>query len=146
MLDYIEDMFIESGILLNALLLGVMISFIVVTSPTVFKTLDKEHSKNFLRFIFPRLFNFCFLISTLMFLLFALAEFSFGMVVGIAISISFLINTYFLTPRINKMRDLMITGHVESEKQFKKLHFASVLLYLLSMVFIVSIFVVYHSR
>ena len=139
-------MFINSGILLNALLLGVMISFIVVTSPTVFKTLDKEHSKNFLRFIFPRLFNFCFLISTLMFLLFALAEFSFGMVVGIAISISFLINTYFLTPRINKMRDLMLTGHVESEKQFKKLHFASVLLYLLSMVFIVSIFVVYYSR
>ena len=139
-------MFIESGILLNALLLGVMISFIVVTSPTVFKTLDKEHSKNFLRFIFPRLFNFCFLISTLMFLLFALAEFSFGMVVGIAISISFLINTYFLTPRINKMRDLMLTGHVESEKQFKKLHFASVILYLLSMVFIVSIFVVYYSR
>ena len=139
-------MFIESGILLNALLLGVMISFIVVTSPTVFKTLDEEHSKSFLRFIFPRLFNFCFLISTLMFLLFALAEFSFGMVVGIAISISFLINTYFLTPRINKMRDLMLTGHVESEKQFKKLHFASVILYLLSMVFIVSIFVVYYSR
>ena len=139
-------MFIESGILINALLLGVMISFIVVTSPTVFKTLDEEHSKNFLRFIFPRLFNFCFLISTLMFLLFALAEFSFGMVVGIAISISFLINTYFLTPRINKMRDLMLTGHVESEKQFKKLHFASVILYLLSMLFIGSIFVVYYSR
>ena len=139
-------MFIESGILLNALLLGVMISFIVVTSPTVFKTLDEEHSKKFLRFIFPRLFNFCFLISTLMFLFFALAEFSFGMVVGIAISISFLINTYFLTPRINKMRDLMLTGHVESDKQFKKLHFASVLLYLLSMVLIVSIFIVYYSR
>ena len=139
-------MFIESGILLNALLLGVMISFIVVTSPTVFKTLDEEHSKNFLRFIFPRLFNFCFLISTLMFLFFALAEFSFGMVVGIAISISFLINTYFLTPRINKMRDLMLTGHVESEKQFKKLHFASVILYLLSILFIVSIFAVYYYR
>ena len=139
-------MFIESGILLNALLLGVMISFIVVTSPTVFKTLDEEHSKNFLRFIFPRLFNFCFLISTLMFLFFALSEFSFGMLVGIGISISFLINTYFLTPRINKMRDLTLTGHAESERQFKKLHFMSVLLYVLSMVFIVSIFIVYYSR
>ena len=146
MSDYVRIMFIESGILINALLLGVMISFIVVTSPTVFKTLDEEHSKNFLRFIFPRLFNFCFLISTLMFLFFALAEFSFGMVVGIAISISFLINTYFLTPRINKMRDLMLTGHVESEKQFKKLHFASVILYLLSILFIVSIFAVYYYR
>ena len=139
-------MFIEAGILINALLLGVMVSFIVVTSPTVFKTLDEEHSKNFLRFIFPRLFNFCFLISTLMFLFFALAEFSFGMLVGIVISLSFLINTYFLTPRINEMRDLMLTGQVESEKQFKKLHFVSVFLYLISMVFIASIFVVYYSR
>ena len=138
-------MLIESGILINALLLGVMISFIVVTSPTVFKTLDEEHSKKFLRFIFPRLFNFCFLISTLMFLFFALAEFSFGMVVGIAISISFLINAYLLTPRINKTRDLMLTGHFQSEKKFKKLHFASVLLYLSSMVFIVFIFVFYYS-
>ncbi len=139
-------MLVETGILINALLLGVMISFIVVTSPTVFKTLDEEHSKKFLRFIFPRLFNFCFLISTLMFLFFALAEFSFGMVVAIAISISFLINTYFLTPRINKMRDLMLTGHVGSEKQFKNLHFASVLLYLASMISIVSIFVFYYTR
>ena len=138
-------MYIEAGILINASLLGVMTSFLVVTSPTVFKTLDGEHSKNFLRFIFPRLFNFCFLISTLMFLIFALAEFFFGMVVGIGIAISFLINTYFLTPRINKMRDLTLTGHAESEKQFKKLHFASVLLYVLSMVFIVSIFIVYYS-
>ena len=139
-------MFVETGILVNALLLGVMISFIVVTSPTVFKTLDEEHSKKFLRFIFPRLFNFCFLISTLMFLFFALDEFSFGMVVAIAISISFLINTYFLTPRINKMRDLMLTGHVGSEKQFKKLHFASVFLFLANMISIVSIFVVYYTR
>ena len=139
-------MFLETGILINALLLGVMISFIVVTSPTVFKTLDEEHSKKFLRFIFPRLFNFCFLISTLMFLFFALAEFSFGMVVAIVISISFLINTYFLTPRINKMRDLMLTGDVGSEKQFKKLHFASVLLYLASMISIVSIFVFYYTQ
>ena len=139
-------MFVETGILVNALLLGVMISFIVVTSPTVFKTLDEEHSKKFLRFIFPRLFNFCFLISTIMFLFFALADFSFGMVAAIAISISFLINTYFLTPRINKMRDLMLTRHVGSEKQFKKLHFASVLLYLASIISIVSIFVFYYTR
>ena len=45
-----------------------------------------------------------------------------------------------------KYKNLMLTGHVESEKQFKKLHFASVLLYLLSMVSIGSIFIVYYSR
>ena len=139
-------MYLDAGILLNALLLGVMVSFIVVTSPTVFKTLGEEHSRSFLRFIFPRLFKFCFLISALMSLFFVLAEFSFGLIVGSAIAISFLINTYLLTPRINKMRDLMLVGQSEAEKIFKKLHFASVLLYLFSMVFIALIFVIYYFR
>ena len=139
-------MYANIGLLLNAFLMGVMTSFMVVTSPTVFKTLDEEYSKKFLRFIFPRLFNFCFLISTAMFLFFALAEFSFGMVAGIVIAVGFLINTYLVTPRINKMRDLMTTGHTGAEKKFKTLHAISVLLYLISMIFIVAICVLYYAR
>ena len=139
-------MYANIGLLLNAFLMGVMTSFMVVTSPTVFKTLDEEYSKKFLRFVFPRLFNFCFLISTAMFLFFALAEFSFGMVAGIVIAVGFLMNTYLLTPRMNKMRDLMITGHTGAGKKFKTLHAISVLLYLISMVLIVSIFILYYSR
>ena len=139
-------MYANIGLLLNAFLMGVMTSFMVVTSPTVFKTLDEEYSKKFLRFIFPRLFNFCFLISTAMFLFFALAEFSFGMVAGIVIAVGFIINTYLLTPHINKMRDLMITGHNGAEKKFKTLHAISVLLYLISMIFIVAICVLYYAR
>ena len=139
-------MYAYIGLLLNAFLMGVMTCFMVVTSPTVFKTLDEEYSKKFLRFIFPRLFNFCFLISTAMFLFFALAEFSFGMVAGIVIAVGFLINTYHLTPRINKMRDLMITGHTGVERKFKTLHAISVLLYLISIIFIVAICVLYYAR
>ena len=138
-------MFIEIGLFFNALLLGAMISFILVTSPTVFKTLDEEHSKKFLRFIFPRLFNFCFFISIFIFLFFALGEFVFGMVLGISIAISFLINTYLLTPRINKMRDLMLEGHTDSGREFKILHRASVFLYLLNMIFILAIFIFYYT-
>ena len=139
-------MFIEIGLFLSALLLGAMISFVLVTSPTVFKTLDEEHSKKFLRFIFPRLFKLCFLISIFMFLFFALGEFVFGMVLGISVAISFLINTYLLTPRINKMRDLMLEGHTEPERKFKILHRASVFLYLLNMIFILAIFIFYYTR
>ena len=139
-------MFVEAGILLNGLLLGVMVSFIVVTSPTVFKTLDEENSRNFLRFIFPRLFIFCFVISTLMSLFFALAGFSFGLLAGLVMAVSFLINTYLLTPKINKMKDLMLAGHSEAKNKFKKLHFASVLLYLINMVLIAFIFVIYYSK
>ena len=139
-------MYNELGLLLNAILLGTMTSFMVVTSPAVFKTLDGEYSKKFLRFIFPRLFNFCFLISLFIFLSFALGDFIFGMVFGMAIAISFLINTYVLTPRINKMRDLMLDGHSGSEKGFKNLHVVSVLLYLLNILFIILIFILYYTR
>ena len=139
-------MYTEFALLLNALLLGVMTSFMLVTSPTVFKTLDEEYSKKFLRFIFPRLFNFCFLISIFMFLFFALGEFVFGMVLGMSVAISFLINTYLLTPRINKMRDLMLEGHIESGRVFKNLHRASVLLYLLNIILILVIFILYYTR
>ena len=139
-------MYNELGLLLNALLLGIMTSFMVVTSPAVFKTLDGEYSKKFLRFIFPRLFNFCFLISLFIFLSFALGDFIFGMIFGMAIALSFLINTYVLTPRINKMRDLMLEGHSGSEKGFKNLHVTSVLLYLLNILFIILIFILYYTR
>ena len=139
-------MYTDIGLLLSALLLGTMTSFMVVTSPTVFKTLDGENSKKFLRAVFPRLFNFCFLISTLMFLLFALGEFFFGMICAIVIAISFLINTYFLTPKINTMRDLMLEGHRASERGFKTLHLASVLLYLINMMFVILIFIVYYIK
>ena len=139
-------MFGEAGILLNGLLLGVMVSFIVVTSPTVFKTLDEENSRSFLRFIFPRLFIFCFVISTLMSLFFALAGFSFGLLAGLVMAVSFLINTYLLTPKINEMKDLMLAGNSEAKSKFKKLHFASVLLYLINMVLIAFIFIIYYSK
>ena len=139
-------MFVELGLYINALLLGVMISFIVVTSPTVFKTLDGENSKKFLRYIFPRLFIFCFLISASKCLLFILGNFLYGAIGAFGISISFLINTYFLTPRINKMRDLSLEGDKTSERSFKYLHLASVLLYLLNMMLVVSIFLIYFIK
>ena len=80
----------------------------------------------------------------LIFLLFSLGDFLFGMVFGIAIAIIFLINTYLITPRINKMRDLMLEGQQDSEKRFKNLHLTSVLLYLLNMIFIMFIFILYY--
>jgi hypothetical protein len=81
-----------------------------------------------------------------MVLSFALGDFFFGMIFAIAIASSFLINTYFLTPKINTMRDLMLEGHGASERGFKTLHLASVLLYLLNMIFVILIFIVYYIK
>jgi hypothetical protein len=138
-------MYNEIALFLNAILLGTMISFIVVTSPAVFKTLDKEYSQKFLRYIFPRLFNFCFLISALTIFLFALGDFLYGTIVSIVIATSFLFNTYVLTPRINITRDLSLTGDKASEKLFKNLHLTSVVLYLINIFLAVSVFIPFYT-
>ena len=138
-------MYNEIALFLNAILLGTMISFIVVTSPAVFKTLDKEYSQKFLRYIFPRLFNFCFLISALTIFLFALGDFLYGTIVSIVIATSFLFNTYVLTPRINIVRDLSLTGDKASEKLFKNLHLTSVILYLINIFLAVSVFIPFYT-
>ena len=138
-------MYNEIALFLNAILLGTMVSFIVVTSPAVFKTLDKEYSQKFLRYIFPRLFNFCFLISALTIFLFALGDFLYGTIVSIVIATSFLFNTYVLTPRINIVRDLSLTGDKASEKLFKNLHLTSVVLYLINIFLAVSVFIPFYT-
>tara|TARA_B100001175_G_C19359782_1_gene566528 strand:- start:152 stop:505 length:354 start_codon:yes stop_codon:yes gene_type:complete len=115
-----------------------------VTSPTVFKTLNKEYSQKFLRLIFPRLFNFCSLISAFTILLFILGEFLYGTIASGIITASFLFNTYVLTPRINITRDLSLAGDKASEKSFKNLHLASVVLYLINMFLIGSVFISFH--
>ena len=138
-------MYNEIALFLNAILLGTMVSFIVVTSPAVFQTLDKEYSQKFLRYIFPRLFNFCFLISALTILLFVLGDFLYGTIVSIVIATSFLFNTYVLTPRINITRDLSLTGDKASEKLFKNLHLTSVVLYLINIFLAVSVFIPFYT-
>ena len=77
---------------------------------------------------------------------FCISKIFFGMIFAIVIAISFLINTYFLTPKINTMRDLMLEGHGASERGFKTLHLASVLLYLLNMMFVILIFIAYYIK
>ena len=47
-------------IIIKRFILGAMTSFMVVTSPAVFKTLDEDHSKKFLRYIFLAFLIFVF--------------------------------------------------------------------------------------
>ena len=111
-------MYTEIAILMNAFMLGAMTSFIVVTSPTVFKTLNVENAKNFLRSIFPKLFKFCFLISLLTTLFFVLGNFIYGIILSFFIALSFHIKTYCLMPQINQKRDLSSKGDNNSAISF----------------------------
>ena len=138
-------MYNELGLITNSILIGIMISFVAVTSPTVFKTLDSKNSQKFLRFIFPRLFNICAIISAFTVFMFYLGGFLFGTISSIAVTMAFLINTYVLTPKINEARDLALADDTRAKKSFKNLHFASVFLYLSNMICAIFVIIIFYS-
>ena len=48
---------------LNSILLGSMLFFVIIVSPTVFTSLSSDQASKFLRIIFPRLFLFGLVLS-----------------------------------------------------------------------------------
>ena len=48
---------------LNSILLGSMLFFVIIVSPTVFTSLSSDQASKFLRIFFPRLFLFGLILS-----------------------------------------------------------------------------------
>ena len=117
-----------------SLIVGFMIFFMRVVTPSVFKTLDEINSRNFLRFIFPRMFLYGFILSFIALLLSIYIRDQLLILISVFISILFLINTYIITPKINLHRDQFNEGVIESEKVFKQLHLTSVLIFLVQLI------------
>ena len=107
-----------------------MIFFMSVVTPSVFKTLDENSSSKFLRFIFPRMFLYGFILSTAALILSIWVQdvvLTFG---SLLIAVLFLVNAYAITPLINKYRDQYNNGLLDSDRVFKKYHLISVLIFL----------------
>ena len=130
-------MYYDFIIYLNAALVGTMIFFVSVITPTVFATLSNEHSSTFLRTVFPRMFLFGFILSFISAILSIYSghflEFYFLTIV----SILFLLNRNLITPRINFYRDREIEGDEKAKKYFKVLHLLSVILFIVNFVIII---------
>tara|TARA_B100001175_G_scaffold269907_1_gene241863 strand:- start:959 stop:1246 length:288 start_codon:yes stop_codon:yes gene_type:complete len=60
----------------------------------------------------------------------------------IIIAISFIINRNYLTPKINNFRDRELEGDEKASSSFKKMHFSSVLLFMLNFILLVSIIII----
>ena len=117
-----------------SLIVGFMIFFMSVVTPSVFKTLDEINSRNFLRFIFPRMFLYGFILSFVALLLSIYIRDQFLIIISVSVSILFLINTYIITPKINFHRDQFNNGIKESEKVFKRYHLISVVIFLIQLI------------
>ena len=121
-------------LMLNGALIGFMLFFVIVVSPVIFKTLSQEDAARFLRAIFPRLFLVGLFTSLVMVGLSLVGEKQDLALISTVIAAGFAVNCFILTPNINKMRDAVLAGDAQKEKNFKILHLLSVA------IFVVQIF------
>ena len=124
----------QATIYLTAMIFGIMIFFSFVIAPVVFKTLDEINARKFIRKIFPFYYNFNLGISIVILLFYLLLEkLGIDFYLILAITLLFVTSNYLLMPQINKYRDQ------KEDKKFKFLHFISVLINFMQMVFLVII-------
>ena len=124
---------------LLSILIGSMIFFMAVVSPSVFVTLSTNASSKFLRTIFPRMFLFGFIIAVLSLILSYISGNILNSVLLIVVAISFIINRNYLTPKINDFRDKELEGDKKASSSFKNMHLLSVLLFVLNFIILIGI-------
>ena len=124
---------------LLAVLIGSMIFFMAVVSPSVFATLSTNASSKLLRTIFPRMFLFGFIIAILSLVLCYISSNILNSFLLIIVAMSFIINRNYLTPKINDFRDKELEGDKKASSSFKYMHLLSVLLFVLNFIILIGI-------
>ena len=122
---------------LNSILLGAMLFFVIIVSPTVFTALSSDQASKFLRLIFPRLFLFGLAISLITALGYNISGQYIEMFLALFASILFFLNRNILTPLINYHRDKEIEGDIKSKNYFKLLHLLSVSFFVINLFILV---------
>ena len=122
---------------LNSILLGSMLFFVIIVSPTVFTSLSSDQASKFLRIIFPRLFLFGLILSLVTALGYYISNLYIETILALVSSILFFLNRNLLTPMINYHRDKEIEGDIKSKKYFKLLHLLSVLFFVMNSIILV---------
>ena len=135
-------MIIYTLIFLVTILIGSMIFFMAVVSPSVFATLSTNASSKFLRTIFPRMFLFGFIIALLSLILSYISANNLNSILLVIVAVSFIINRNYLTPKINNFRDKELEGDEKASSNFKYMHLLSVLLFILNFIILVSIVII----
>ena len=124
---------------LLAVLIGSMIFFMAVVSPSIFATLSTNASSKLLRTIFPQMFLFGFIIAILSLVLCYISDNILNSILLIIVAMSFIINRNYLTPKINDFRDKELEGDKKASSSFKYMHLLSVLLFVLNFVILIGI-------
>ena len=117
------------SLFMHAANIGFMLMFTIVVAPAVFKVLSQKAAASYLRVLFPRLFMFGFVTSSIATFSSLLDGGLLVAVVSATIALGFLFNALILTPKINQFRDRASAGEVAAEKAFARLHLFSVTIF-----------------
>ena len=121
---------------LTVMILGIMLFFSFVIAPVVFTTLDEDNARKFIRKIFPFYYNVNLGLSFIVLLTFVfLSKLGIKFYLILAICALFATSNYLLMPLINKYRD------EKQDKKFKYLHFISVAINFVQMIFLVLLLI-----
>ena len=130
-------MLLDAILYLNSILLGAMLFFVIIVSPTVFTALSSDQASKFLRLIFPRLFLFGLALSLITAFGYNISGQYIEMFLALFASILFFLNRNILTPLINYHRDKEIEGDIKSKNYFKLLHLLSVSFFVINLFILV---------
>ncbi len=116
-------------------LLGSLIFFSALVAPNVFKSLDEKNARLFIRSIFPKLYLYSGVLSLSISLALLFIN-SFLSFIFFMITLGYFYSRQFLMVKINNASDQ------KNEKEFKKLHRFSVLIFITQILLMILIFMV----
>ena len=116
-------------------LLGSLIFFSALVAPSVFKSLDEKNARLFIRSIFPKLYLYSGVLSLSISLTLLFIN-SFLSFIFFMITLGYFYSRQFLMVKINNASDQ------KNEKEFKKLHRFSVLIFITQILLMILIFMV----
>ena len=126
-----------------SMLVGTMIFFVSVVSPSAISTLQGDYLASFLRAIFPKMYLMGLLIGIIGSGLIFYIKQPLVLLSSGLINLSFLINLLIITPKINSIRDRESLDENIREKRFEIYHGFSILLFLSN--FVLSGFIILNQ-
>ena len=116
----------QLSLLIHAANIGFIIMFSAVVAPAVFKVLSQKAAGAYLRELFPRMFIFGCITSSLATVTAFFENNLADAAISVGIAIGFLVNAFIITPQINKFRDATMDGDQSAQTMFGRLHLVSV--------------------
>jgi hypothetical protein len=117
------------------LLLGGLIFFSALVAPSVFTSLDEKNARVFLRSIFPKLYLFAGIFSLFISIILFFIN-NFLSFIYFIITIGYFYSRQFLMIKINEASDQ------KNQKEFKKLHRFSVLIFIVQILLMLLIYII----